>query len=141
PHFTSLILCGLLTSVPRAGAQQPDTPAPTAPAESADEVFELQDFNITAEEASAHEANIDVRIKADKLVDLFSSEDFSKFAAGDVADALKRISGVNVIEGQFAIIRGLENRYSSTTYNGAPVPSPDPDSQSVQLDLFPSDVV
>ncbi|MGH0032085.1 MAG: hypothetical protein ACQGVC_20025, partial [Myxococcota bacterium] len=41
----------------------------------------------------------------------------------------------------FAIIRGLEDRYSSTTYNGAPIPSPDPDRQSVQLDLFPSDVV
>ena len=48
---------------------------------------------------------------------------------------------MNVIEGQFAIIRGLEDRYSSTTYNGAPVPSPDPDSQSVQLDLFPSEII
>ena len=60
---------------------------------------------------------------------------------GDVADALKFVPGVNVVEGQFAIIRGLEDRYSSTLYNGAPVPSPDPDRQSVQLDLFPSDIV
>src|SRR6185503_3794100 len=49
--------------------------------------------------------------------------------------------GVNVVEGQFAIIRGLEDRYSSTLYNGAPVPSPDPERQSVQLDLFPAEIV
>ena len=51
------------------------------------------------------------------------------------------IAGVNVVEGQFAIIRGLEDRYSSTLLNGAPVPSPDPERQSVQLDLFPSEIV
>ena len=44
-------------------------------------------------------------------------------------------------KGQFAIIRGLEDRYSSVLYNGGPIPSPDPDRQSVQLDLFPSEVV
>ncbi|RIL01356.1 MAG: hypothetical protein DCC71_18015 [Proteobacteria bacterium] len=81
------------------------------------------------------------RMEADALINTLSAEELSKFAAGDVADALKFVPGVNVVEGQFAIIRGLEDRYSSTLYNSAPVPSPDPDSQSVQLDLFPSDVV
>lgn len=114
---------------------------PPRPAEMSDEVFELQDFTVTAEEANSLVANIELRMNSDKMLDLFSSEDFSKFAAGDVADALKRVSGVNIVEGQFAIIRGLEDRYSSTTYNGAPIPSPDPNSQSVQLDLFPSDIV
>lgn len=81
------------------------------------------------------------RMDADELVNTLSAEDFSKFAAGDVAEALKFVPGVNVVEGQFAIIRGLEDRYSSTLYNFATVPSPDPNSQSVQLDLFPSDIV
>src|SRR5262249_26847409 len=49
--------------------------------------------------------------------------------------------GVNVQEGQFAIIRGLEDRYSSILYNSAPIPSPDPDRQSPQLDLFPTEIV
>ncbi len=114
---------------------------PPRPAEMSDEVYELQDFTVTAEEANQMMMNIDLRMSSDKMLDLFSSEDFSKYAASDVADALKRVAGVNVVEGQFAIIRGLEDRYSSTTYNGAPVPSPDPNSQSVQLDLFPSDIV
>jgi outer membrane receptor protein involved in Fe transport len=81
------------------------------------------------------------RMDADELINTLDAGDLAKFAASDVADALKFVPGVSVQEGQFAIIRGLEDRYNSTLYNGAPVPSPDPDRQSVQLDLFPSDVV
>ncbi|MBY0400773.1 TonB-dependent receptor plug domain-containing protein, partial [Myxococcota bacterium] len=84
---------------------------------------------------------VELRLESDQLMNLLSAEDLSKFAASDVGDALKRIAGINVIGGQFAVIRGLEDRYSSTLYNGAPVPSPDPTRQSVQLDLFPSDIV
>ena len=81
------------------------------------------------------------RAESDEMINTLSAEEFSKFAASDVADALKFVAGVNVVEGQFAIIRGLEDRYSSTLYNSAPIPSPDPDKQSVQLDLFASDIV
>lgn len=109
----------------------------TEPA-AADEHSELEEFIVTAEKL---EDLISVRIDSDQLLNVMGAEDFSKFAAGDVGEVLERVAGVNVVDGQFAIIRGLEDRYSSTTLNGASVPSPDPDSQSVQLDLFPSEVV
>lgn len=81
------------------------------------------------------------RMDADELINTLNAAELSKFAASDVADALRFVPGVNVVQGQFAVIRGLEDRYNSTLYNSAPIPSPDPDSQSVQLDLFPSDIV
>jgi outer membrane receptor protein involved in Fe transport len=81
------------------------------------------------------------RLESDQLLDTLNAEDFSRLSVSDVADALKFVPGVSVVEGQFAVIRGLEDRYSSTLYNSAVVPSPDPDRQSVQLDLFPSDVL
>ena len=114
---------------------------PPRPADMSDEVYELQDFTVTAEQANQLMANIELRMDSDKMLNLFSAEDFSKFAASDVADALKRVSGVSIVEGQFAVIRGLSDRYNSTTFNGAAIPSPDPLRQSVQLDLFPSEVV
>ncbi len=86
-------------------------------------------------------SSIETRSQSDQLVNVLGAEDLSKFAVVDMADALKRVAGVNVVEGQFAIVRGLEDRYSSTLYNSAPVPSPDPDRQSPQLDLFPSEIV
>jgi outer membrane receptor protein involved in Fe transport len=99
---------------------------------------ELEEFVVKAEKV---EDLMSIRLESDALLNVVGVEEFSKFAAGDVAEVLERVAGVNIVEGQFAIIRGLEDRYSSTLYNGAPVPSPDPDRQSVQLDLFPSDVV
>ncbi len=81
------------------------------------------------------------RMASDELINTLNAAELSKFAASDVADALRFVPGVNVVQGQFAVIRGLEDRYNATLYNWAPLPSPDPDSQSVQLDLFPSDIV
>ncbi len=80
------------------------------------------------------------RTNASEFLNTMDTAEIAKFAASDIGEAIKRIPGINVVEGQFAIIRGLEDRYSSTLYNSAPVPSPDPNTQSVQLDLFPSEV-
>lgn len=99
---------------------------------------DVEEFVVVGTKAEAIEAS---RESSDQLLNTLSAEEFSKFAASDVADALKFVPGVNVVKGQFAIIRGLEDRYSSTLYNGAPLPSPDPDRQSIPLDLFPSEVV
>jgi outer membrane receptor protein involved in Fe transport len=109
------------------------------PARRSDPMSEIEEFVVVG---SADElASLDLRVNSDELLNVLSAEELANFAATDVAEGLKRIAGVNVVEGQFAIIRGLEDRYSSTLYNGAPVPSPDPDRQSVQLDLFPSEIV
>jgi TonB-dependent receptor len=98
----------------------------------------VEEFVVVGTKAEAIEA---ARAESDKLVNTLNAAEISKFAANDVADALKFVPGVSVQKGQFAIIRGLEDRYSSVLYNGGPIPSPDPDRQSVQLDLFPSEVV
>lgn len=116
-------------------------PLPRQVVSESGDILELGEFVVEASVVGELMNNLELRLESDQLVNLLSAEDLSKFAASDVADALKRVAGVNVVEGQFAIIRGLEDRYSSTLYNGAPIPSPDPDSQSVQLDLFPSDIV
>lgn len=115
-----------------------DFPLPPQIAASPDEPAQLEEFVVTAEKI---EDLMTLRLESDQLLNVVGAEEFAKFAAGDVAEVLERVAGVNVVEGQFAIIRGLEDRYSSTMLNGAAVPSPDPDSQSVQLDLFPSEVV
>jgi len=118
-----------------------DFPLPPRPTETTGEVLELEAFVVEASTVSDLMTSLELRLESDELLNIMSAEDLSRFAASDVADALKRVAGVNIVEGQFAIIRGLEDRYSSTTFNGAAVPSPDPDRQSVQLDLFPSEVV
>lgn len=109
---------------------------PPRPVEMSDEVYELSDFTVTADEANELTIALDMRMSSDKLLNIMTNEDFSKFASSDVGDAARRITGVNVVGGEFVIIRGLEERYSNTKLNNASVPSPDPDRQSVQVDLF-----
>jgi TonB-dependent receptor len=118
-----------------------DFPLPPKQISESGQVMNLDAFVVEASTVNEMMASLELRMEADSHLNIMSAEDFSKFAAGDVAEALKRVAGVNVVEGQFAIIRGLEDRYSSTLFNSAVVPSPDPDKQSVQLDLFPSSVV
>ncbi len=126
----------------RAGVVNPaDFPLPPVPTGTSDQVLQLDEYVVEASTVGEMMDALDIRMESDQMLNIMSAEDLSKYASGDVADALKRVAGVNVVEGQFAIIRGLEDRYSSTLYNGAPVPSPDPDRQSVPLDLFPSEIV
>lgn len=126
--------------VVRSGQEsRADFPLPPLPPQMTDEMAGFEEFVVEA--SPMEEILAASRMEADQLLDTLDAAEFAKFAASDVADALKFVPGVNVVEGQFAIIRGLEDRYSSTLYNSAVVPSPDPDSQSVQLDLFPSDIV
>ena len=113
--------------------------APEQASQQAASNTDIEEFLVVGSEAAIE--SIQLRTDSDQLLNVLSAEELSQFAATDVAEGLKRVAGVNVVEGQFAVIRGLEERYSSTTFNSAAVPSPDPDRQSVQLDLFPSEIV
>lgn len=64
-------------------------------------------------------------------------------AAGDsnVAEGLKRVSGLNLSGGRFIYIRGLGERYSNSMLNGATLPSPEPIRRVVPLDLFPASII
>ena len=114
---------------------------PRRPVELSDDVYELQDFVVTAKEANENFDNLLLEFSSLNVLDVMTTEDFAKFAAGDVAEAIKNVSGVTVKGGQFAIIRGLDDRYSTTLVNGLSVPSPDPDRSAVPLDLFPTSVI
>jgi outer membrane receptor protein involved in Fe transport len=54
---------------------------------------------------------------------------------------LKRVTGISVESGKYIYVRGLSDRYSKTTLNGAEIPGLDPDKNSVQMDLFPSNLI
>jgi outer membrane receptor protein involved in Fe transport len=78
------------------------------------------------------------RAKASTLIESFGTEQISKSGASDVSDIVGRISGASLAEGKFAVVRGLADRYTMTTLNGADIPSADPNRRAVQLDLFPA---
>ena len=51
------------------------------------------------------------------------------------------MSGVTVQDGKYVFVRGLGERYTTTSLNGARIPSPEPERKVVPLDLFPSSLL
>lgn len=75
------------------------------------------------------------------VTDVLSAEQISRAGDSDAAGALKRVTGLTLVDGQYIYVRGLGERYSSVLLNGASIPSPDPTRRVVPLDLFPTDVI
>lgn len=70
-----------------------------------------------------------------------SRDDFEKTGVGDAGEAIGKVVGANIVDGKYAVVRGLADRYVSTTFNGGQIASADPSRKAVQLDLFPTGVI
>ena len=88
--------------------------------------------------ASGAMGEISNRKKSDNFQSSISAEELAKTGDSNAADALRRMAGVSVKDGKYAVIRGLADRYITTELNGGPVPSPEPDKSVVPLDMFPT---
>lgn len=75
------------------------------------------------------------------VTDVLGAEQISRAGDSDAASALKRVTGLTLVDGKFIYVRGLGERFSSTLLNGAVVPSPDPTRRVVPLNLFPTDIL
>jgi hypothetical protein len=75
------------------------------------------------------------------VAEVLGIEQISRAGDSDVAGALRRVTGLTLVDGKYVYVRGLGERYSSVLFNGAPVPSPDPSRRVVPLDLFPVEIL
>jgi TonB-dependent receptor len=106
------------------------------------EFHEMEEYEVAAEENPEQSQEILIeRQDSSSIVDAIGSERFERLAAGDAAEIMTKITGVSVVEGKYAVIRGLSDRYNIALLNGAEIPSADPYRRAAQLDMFPADVI
>ncbi len=79
--------------------------------------------------------------KSSNVLDGISSQTFSRTGDGDAAAAIKRVTGVSIEGGKHVFVRGLGDRYTKTLLNGLSIPGLDPDKNSVQMDIFPTNLL
>ncbi|HEX6749490.1 MAG TPA: TonB-dependent receptor [Longimicrobium sp.] len=91
----------------------------------------------TRERGSVNRA-LDEQRTATGVVNSVTAEQIARSPDGDAAQAVQRVSGVTVQDGRYVFVRGLGERYTTTSLNGARIPSPEPERKVVPLDLFPS---
>ena len=99
--------------------------------------LEAVSVSATTERGSVSDA-LDAQRSSTGVVNSVTAEQISKSPDGDAAQAVKRVSGVTVQDGKYVFVRGLGERYTTSSLNGARVPSPEPERRVVPLDMFPA---
>ncbi len=90
--------------------------------------------------------SIDIKRNSVQIVDTVTADDIGRQPDFNVADALKRVTGVSTIpeedEAQFVTVRGINPDLTWVTFDGAAVASASPgDRRRVSLEFFPSSMV
>ncbi|AZG34741.1 TonB-dependent receptor domain-containing protein [Shewanella psychromarinicola] len=147
PSFTVNKLSLAIISVISAAALLTATPVYSqepAPARDPGEVIPIEPIEVISVtgrlRSSASEATEERREQI-AVADIMGSEQISRTGDSDAAAALRRVTGLTLKDGKFIYVRGLGERYSSTSLNGATVPSPDPTRNVVPLDMFPASII
>ncbi len=162
-QLSALLLLSTALSVPSIayGQVTPNTGAEGVPAQEDSETDELlaeqvEGIDDTPQEDAFEDTEIsvpggtivvtgqrrrDVTRASSQVVSVLDSESIARTGEGDIAGALTRVTGLSTAGNGLVFVRGLGDRYSLALLNGLPLPSPQPLSRVVPLDIFPTSVV
>ena len=103
---------------------------------------ELEEVIVTSS-AKNNTANavLNIQKRSAVLLDGLSLQSIRKAGDNDIASAVRRVPGISIEDGKYVYVRGLGDRYSKTTLNGLEVPGLDPDKNTLQLDIFPTNLI
>ncbi len=103
---------------------------------------QIEGVTVTARQTRASETALQtIKRRSPIMMDGVSADKISLIGDANAGAAAKRVTGVSVEDGKYVYIRGLGDRYSKTTLNGMDIPGLDPDKNSLQLDIFPSNLI
>ena len=127
----------------KLGAVAVDAKTPTDVSISVEEATPaLDEFVVTAPHIEGGVASLVAeRRESASVNEVIGAEEMSRSGDSDAAGALRRVTGITVIGGQFVYVRGMGERYSATLLNGQSIPSPEPERRVIPLDLFSTDIL
>ncbi|MDR1877121.1 MAG: TonB-dependent receptor [Flavobacteriaceae bacterium] len=103
----------------------------------------IEGITVVGQASNKNEANmVSIQKKSVEMVENVSAVQLQKQGVGNVASAVAKATGTLRQAGTGTIfIRGLGERYNSTTLNGLSIPSNDPEYKNIDLSLFKTDIV
>ncbi len=110
---------------------------------SASEGVTLDEVVVTTTTRKNSEVSLLIQQKKALVIkEAISAEALSRKGIDDAAAAVAQISGVSKQQGSDNVyVRGLGDRYQSTTLNGLSVPSNNVDKKNIDLALFDADII
>lgn len=73
--------------------------------------------------------------------DGISAEQIKRTPDATSGDALRRLTGISLVDNKFVFVRGVTDRYNQTTLNGTAVTSTDADKKSFSFDILPANLL
>lgn len=105
------------------------------------QVFTLEEIRVTAERVlSTATAMLTDRMKSAAIGDAISADQISKSPDATSGDALRRVTGLSLVDDKFVTVRGVTDRYNGTSLDGVNVTGTDTnvDKKSFSYDLIPA---
>ena len=103
---------------------------------------ELMTVTVTASAMrNTESALLDVKKKSATVMDGISAQNFKRVGDGNAAAAVTRVPGVSIQGGKYVFVRGLGDRYTKTQLMSMDIPGLDPDRNSLQMDIFPTNIL
>ena len=131
--ITLAVSLGLLSYTSNLVAQEQETQA---------QQNELEEVVVVASRLKGSAAAVIGERKNQAFVaDILGADEMSRTGDSDAASALRRVTGLTLVDGKYIYVRGLGERYSSARLNGASIPSPDLTRNVVPLDIFPASII
>jgi hypothetical protein len=104
-------------------------------------IQEMKGTTVTRKATKANDYYMDrVKVNSAVSIDFISSETMKKTGDANVTNAVARVSGVST-NGGMITVRGIGDRYIRTNFNGSRIPTLDPLTNNIKLDIFPTSLV
>ena len=81
------------------------------------------------------------RINSAFAIENMGAKEMSIKGISNAQESVAKLSGISIASAGQLIVRGLGDRYSTTTLNGLPIASPNPDHKLIPLDIFPASTI
>ena len=81
------------------------------------------------------------RISSGFAIENMGAKEMSIKGISNAQESVAKLSGISIASAGQLIVRGLGDRYSTTTLNGLPIASPNPDNKLIPLDIFPASTI
>jgi hypothetical protein len=80
------------------------------------------------------------RKKTTEVTQNIGSKELQKSGSSNVSEGLTKVTGIST-QSNYIFIRGMGDRYNTSYLNSLPLPSIDPDSKMMPMDIFPTQII
>ncbi|WP_188316016.1 TonB-dependent receptor [Chitinophaga agrisoli] len=102
----------------------------------------LSEVVVTSSYSKASVEGLYARQKNNAAVsDGITAEQISRTPDNNTAQVLKRVSGLQISDNKYVVVRGLSDRYNNVLLNGAQLPSSEPNRRNFAFDMIPSAIL